>query len=45
MVQRLAENLGFLRFRDVPIICYNNGRGAKVLSGKLRFYFTMGDAL
>lgn len=41
----LLRTLGFLRFRDVPIICYNNDRGAKVLGGKLRFYFTMGDAL
>jgi GNAT superfamily N-acetyltransferase len=41
----LLRGLGFLRFRDVPIICYDNDRGRMVLTRKPRFYFTMGDAL
>jgi len=39
------RNLGFLHFRDVPVICYDGGWGKTVLEENLKFYFTMSDAL
>jgi GNAT superfamily N-acetyltransferase len=41
----LFRCLGFLHFRDVPVICHNSDWGKTVLKENLRFYFTMADAI
>jgi hypothetical protein len=39
------RNLGFLHFRDVPVICHDGDWGKTVLEENMKFYFTMSDAL
>jgi len=41
---RVLKNRGFLRFRDVPIICYANELGTQVIHAGYKWYFTMADS-
>lgn len=41
---RVLKNCGFLRFRDVPIICYANELGKRVICADYKWYFTMADS-
>jgi GNAT superfamily N-acetyltransferase len=41
--QVLKEH-GFLRFRDVPIICYANELGTRVINTDYKWHFTMADS-
>jgi len=41
---QLLKNRGFLRFRDVPVICYANELGKQVLHTDYKWHFTMADS-
>ena len=38
------KSFGFLKFKYMPVICYANKLGTKILNGKMNWYFTMADS-
>jgi len=43
MYDRILLRCGFIPYIDVPLSCYNNEIGSKVVSGTHKWHFTMGD--
>jgi len=41
---KIARRYGFLKFNTVPVICYKNKLGNKIISSKLKWHFTMADS-
>ena len=41
---RIAKKYGFLKFKPIPVICYKNKLGNKIISSDLKWYFTMADS-
>ncbi len=38
------KSFGFRQYKSIPVICYNNDLGDRIISKNLRWYFTMSDS-
>jgi len=41
---QIIKKAGFIRYKKIPIICYLNDLGKKIVSSDFRIYFTMADS-
>ncbi|MFQ5888406.1 MAG: hypothetical protein ACE5HY_06895, partial [Candidatus Hydrothermarchaeales archaeon] len=41
---KIFRRMGFIHYKNIPMICYKNGLGDQIINGQYNWHFTMADS-